>query len=84
MERRFRWTVRQVLSTITETERAAAESKDREHDAAFTSGRLASLRLFFAAVDGAIGAFTQGKPVTPDTLQNVVPFAAPSGGRAKR
>lgn len=85
MERRFRWTVRQVLSTITETERVAAgakERKERSRDAAFTAARLAGLRFFFSAVDSAIGAFTQGKPVDAETLQNVVPLAA--APRARR
>jgi DNA-binding transcriptional regulator GbsR (MarR family) len=81
MERRFRWTVRQVLATIAETERAAEPSgRAREatgrDTAAFVTTRLAGLRAFFAAVDGAIGAFTQGKPVDAESLQNVIPFAA--------
>jgi len=36
---------------------------------------VTALRFFFNAVDGAIGAFTQGKPVDAETLQNVIPFA---------
>src|SRR6266850_6443786 len=76
MERRFRWTVRQVLSTLTETERAAAETptRDRDADPAFLVARLGALRLFFTAVDTVIGTFTQGKPVDAETLQRVVPF----------
>ncbi len=82
MERRFRWTVRQVLATIGETERAAAaapsprgQDAGRREPATFIATRLAALRFFFSAVDGAIGAFTQGKPVDAETLQNVIPFA---------
>jgi DNA-binding transcriptional regulator GbsR (MarR family) len=84
MERRFRWTVRQVLATIAETERASAETEGRGREAAvretaaFTKTRLSALQFFFTAVDGAIGAFTQGKPVDAETLQNVIPFAAPA------
>ena len=93
MERRFRWTVRQVLATLSDTERATAgESGGRHGDAApgkeagrreaaaFVAGRLAGLRIFFTAVDTAIGAFTQGKPVDAETLQNVIPL----GGSAAR
>ena len=80
MERRFRWTVRQVLAAIGESERALAEEKGRSaaqrESAAFVTGRLAGLRFFFTAVDAAISAFTQGKPVTAETLQNVIPFPA--------
>ncbi len=79
MERRFRWTVRQVLATLTETERAASEmpARARDADATFVTTRLGALRLFFTAVDAAIGAFTEGKPVDAETLQRVVPFASP-------
>ncbi len=81
MERRFRWTVRQVLAAITESERVAAEEgrgrgAAQRATAAFVTGRLAGLRLFFTAVDAAISAFTQGKPVTAETLQNVIPLTA--------
>src|SRR6266481_2986706 len=44
MERRFRWTVRQVLAAIAESERAAAETErrgDAARDAAFTAARFA-------------------------------------------
>ena len=39
------------------------------------------LKLFFTAVDAAIGAFTQGKVVDGETLRNVVPLAAPAQKR---
>jgi DNA-binding transcriptional regulator GbsR (MarR family) len=84
MERRFRWTVRQVLAAITETERAAAEPERRgegagaREAAAFVAGRLGGLRLFFSAVDAAIGAFTQGKPVDAESLQRVIPLVPPA------
>jgi len=39
------------------------------------TGRLMGLKLFFTAVDAAIGAFTQGKVVDGETLRNVVPLA---------
>jgi DNA-binding transcriptional regulator GbsR (MarR family) len=89
MERRFRWTVRQVLATIGETERAAAAAPSRSQGArkretaTFITTRLAALRFFFSAVDGAIGAFTQGKPVDAETLQNVIPFAPAQSQRRR-
>ena len=76
MERRFRWNVRQVLAASTEAERAAAE-KGAGRDAAFLTARLAGVRAFFSAIDVGIGAFTQGKPLDPEALRNVVPLVAP-------
>ena len=75
MERRFRWNLRQVVSTAEETQRAADDSygkraSEREQ-AEFVGQRLAALRAFFAAVDVGIGAFTQGKAFTPEALQAV-------------
>ncbi len=88
MERRFRWTVRQVLATIAETERAATEDGGRRdapgsEAAAFITTRVGVLKLYFIAVDGVIGSFTQGKPVDAETLQNVVPLGA-ARGRQRR
>jgi DNA-binding transcriptional regulator GbsR (MarR family) len=72
MERRFRWTVRQVLATLAEAERAL-ESGTRREANAFAATRLAGLRAFFAAIDGAIGAFTEGKPLDPEPLKSLPP-----------
>jgi DNA-binding transcriptional regulator GbsR (MarR family) len=80
MERRFRWTVRQVLATLTEAERAAEHTSRREASA-LAAGRLEGLRAFFTAVDGAIGAFSEGKPLDPAALKNVPP---PAPGRRQR
>jgi DNA-binding transcriptional regulator GbsR (MarR family) len=77
MERRFRWTVRQVLATLTEAERVLAENPARRDQGRFVSGRLAALRAFFAAIDGGLAAFTQGKPLDPEMLQNVVSLVPP-------
>src|SRR5947199_3927603 len=57
MERRYRWKLLQVLSTVAETERALTERRGRKQDAAgrvsgaFMTTRLGALRAFFAAVD---------------------------------
>src|SRR5437870_4545479 len=74
MERRFRWNVRQVLAAAAEAERAAAE-RGREARP-FVAARLGALRAFFAAIDAGIGAFTQGKPLDPEALRNVLPLTA--------
>jgi DNA-binding transcriptional regulator GbsR (MarR family) len=86
MERRFRWNLRQVLATVDETKRAAeppgrAKGTERER-AAFVAARLDALRTFFAAVDFGIGAFAQGKAITPEAMQNVV--ALPMRARTPR
>ena len=86
MERRFRWNLRQALAAAAEAERAleqggrSADAPSRE-TAAFITGRLMGLKVFFTAVDAAIGAFTQGKVVDGETLRNVVPLAAPAHKR---
>lgn len=81
MERRFRWNLRQALAAAAEAERALTEASGRDAPSsetkAFITGRLMGLKLFFTAVDAAIGAFTQGKVVDGETLRNVVPLAAP-------
>jgi DNA-binding transcriptional regulator GbsR (MarR family) len=76
MERRFRWNVRQVLAAAAEAGRAA----EGRH-AALVQGRLAALRAFFSAIDVGIGAFTQGKPLDPEALRNVIPLAPPRSRR---
>ena len=74
MERRFRWTVRQVLAAVGDAERALAENGGRREAQAFATQRLAGLNAFFTALNDGIGAFTQGHPVDPETLKTVVPL----------
>ena len=89
MERRFRWNMRQVLSTVAETGRSlstdtrgagvrAAEKR------AFINERLERMRTFFEVVDASIGAFAAGQAVTPETMQNVIRLAAPMLHRRRR
>ena len=85
MERRFRWTVRQVLASVEEAERMGtdrhgsdkpAEQPDgagSDEAAEFLAARLDGLRTFFSAVDMGLGAFTQGSPFDPETLQDLPP-----------
>jgi DNA-binding transcriptional regulator GbsR (MarR family) len=86
LERRFRWNLRQALAAAAEAERAleqggrATDAPSRE-SAAFINGRLLGLKLFFTAVDVAIGAFTQGKSIDGDALRNVLPLLAPAQKR---
>jgi len=83
MERRFRWNLRQVLATVAETERALAERHGRKQDAAervieaFMTTRLGALRVFFAAVDTGVGAFTQGQSFAPESVKNVLHMVPP-------
>lgn len=85
MERRFRWTVRQVLVTLAEEERASAEDGGHREAGDLVTSRIAALRAFFVAVDTGIGAFTQGKPLDPETIKNVLPLApAPAPARRAR
>jgi DNA-binding transcriptional regulator GbsR (MarR family) len=70
MERRFRWNVRQVLAATAEAERAAEKQP-------FIVARLGKLRAFFAAIDAGVGAFTQGQPLDPEKLKNVLPLLPP-------
>jgi DNA-binding transcriptional regulator GbsR (MarR family) len=80
-ERRFRWTVRQVLAAAGEA-RAAAEagrpatSAAGRARAAEVRERLARLEGFFAVIDAGIGAFVRGEPFPAQKLRNVVPLAA--------
>ena len=77
MERRFRWNLRQVLATVDETMRAVQSTGGKGLDrdqAAFVPARLAALRAFFSAVDLGLGAFAQGKAITPEGLQKAVPL----------
>lgn len=73
MERRFRWTVRQMLTSLVEAERANAEAGGGRDSKEFVASRLAALRAFFTAIDVGIGAFTQGKPLDPELLRNTEP-----------
>jgi DNA-binding transcriptional regulator GbsR (MarR family) len=85
MEHRFRWNLRQVLATITETERAADRGgrggKGTERERTFVAARLAALRAFAGAVDTGIGAFSEGKAFDAETVQNVIPLLAPRAGQ---
>jgi DNA-binding transcriptional regulator GbsR (MarR family) len=82
MERRFRWNIRQVIAACDETERATSEAPRRSRadarERAFVAERLGALRAFGAAVDAGIGAFSQGNPITPETMR-VIPIRAGRG-----
>ncbi len=72
-ERRFRWTVRQVLDVVRETERAGAGRGKGAADA-FRRDRLRALGAFFGLIDAGIGAFVSGKPFPAQKLAQVVPL----------
>jgi DNA-binding transcriptional regulator GbsR (MarR family) len=75
MERRIRWTLRQVVAAVDETKRVAEETPPRgvkeERLDEFRSARLDALRDVFAAWDQGISAFTQGQTFTPETVRHV-------------
>ena len=81
-ERRFRWTVRQVLAAVGDA-RAAAAEESRRGAAAEIEPRLARLEAFFNLIDAGIAAFVRGEPFPAEQLRNVVPLRA-SRSRTKR
>jgi DNA-binding transcriptional regulator GbsR (MarR family) len=84
-ERRFRWTVRQVVSAVKETKADAARAGLTRDKAALLNARLDALASFFSLVDAGIGMFTEGKAFPADQLRNVVPLdRAGRGGRTGR
>jgi DNA-binding transcriptional regulator GbsR (MarR family) len=74
-ERRFRWTVRQVLAAARSAREAAsprsASTEARRRDAEVRA-RLERLEAFFSMIDAGIGAFVQGESFPADKLRNVV------------
>ncbi len=72
-ERRFRWTVRQVLSAVSETEQYGERDPAEQHGA-ILQARLDALRNFFSLIDAGIGSFLQGEPFPAEQLRNVVPL----------
>jgi DNA-binding transcriptional regulator GbsR (MarR family) len=74
-ERRFRWTVRQVLAAVADA-RAAAARESRRGASAGLEERLARLEAFFSLIDAGIGAFVRGEAFHADKLRNVIPLVA--------
>jgi DNA-binding transcriptional regulator GbsR (MarR family) len=74
-ERRFRWTVRQVLAAARSAREAAAprsaSAEARRRDAEVRA-RLERLEAFFSMIDAGIGAFVQGESFPAEKLRNVV------------
>ena len=84
MERRFRWNLRQVLATVTETRRAGdSPGGKKRDDAAFVTGRLAAMQAFFGAVDVGIEAFSRGQAITPSAMQKVSALPLPRPRRPR-
>jgi DNA-binding transcriptional regulator GbsR (MarR family) len=79
-ERRFRWTVRQVLAAAADA-RAAAAAEPRRGQLAGLEERLARLEAFFGLVDAGIAAFVNGEAFPAEKLRNVIPMEA---GRARK
>src|SRR5215472_8516045 len=81
-ERRFRWTVRQVVAAIKETKAAAPRAGLSRDGVAFLNARLDALAAFFSLVDVGIGMFVEGKAFPADQLRNVIPLGL--AGRTTR
>jgi DNA-binding transcriptional regulator GbsR (MarR family) len=73
-ERRFRWTVRQVVAAIKETKAAAPRAGLSRDRVGFLNARLDALAAFFSLVDVGIGMFVEGKAFPADQLRNVIPL----------
>ena len=84
-ERRFRWTVRQVVSAVKETKADAQKTGIARERLAFVNARLDALAAFFSIMDAGIGMFVEGKAFPSDQLRNVIPIAQGKGsGRSSR
>lgn len=75
-ERRFRWTVRQVLAAVDETRSAAGATRGEEGAAgerdARVDERLDALERFFQLVDAGIGAFVRGEAFPAEKLRDSI------------
>jgi DNA-binding transcriptional regulator GbsR (MarR family) len=74
LERRYRFNVRQVLLAVDEARRAKQTAdkpatKGELERVDFIDDRLDGLRGFFLALDASIAAFTQGQPLSSETLK---------------
>jgi DNA-binding transcriptional regulator GbsR (MarR family) len=79
-ERRFRWTVRQVLAAVADT-RATAAGESRRTPPGELEARLARLEAFFGLIDAGIAAFVRGEAFPAEQLRNVIPLEA---GRTRK
>ena len=82
IERRHRFTVRQVLAAVDESTRAGeTDARPRtaaeREETAFRAKRLEALRSFMALLDVGIAAFTKGQPLSPDALRKSPLHAVP-------
>ena len=73
-ERRFRWTVRQVLAAASDA-RTAAKEESRRGVPAEVEQRLARLEAFFGLIDAGIAAFVRGEAFPAEQLRNVIPMS---------
>jgi DNA-binding transcriptional regulator GbsR (MarR family) len=79
-ERRFRWTVRQVVAAVDDAAAVAEETRAPARDRAARARqaeiqeRLRRLGAFFRLLDAGIGAFLRGEPFPAEQLRNVVPL----------
>ena len=77
-ERRFRWTVRQVLAVVDDTQEGVGGARGPQ--ARFVKSRLDDMGGFFRVIDTGIGMFLQGQAFPAHQLRNVVPLRRRRGG----
>ena len=84
-ERRFRWTVRQVVSAVDDAS-AVAQGRGRvgRTRQSETDDRLQRLGAFFRLLDAGIEAFLRGESFPAQKLQNVVPPKKTLGSGTRR
>jgi DNA-binding transcriptional regulator GbsR (MarR family) len=73
MERRFRWNMRQVLTTIDETRRIDEPLPDEQ--AAFLKRRLDALETFFRIMDATAAMLAPGSAFPPSLVSGAAPAA---------
>lgn len=88
LERRFRWNLLQVLTTVDATRRTGDESavdpSATESDAKFVAERLDALSNFARAVEGGMGGFAQGRTWEPDAVREVANATPITSARSKK
>lgn len=89
-ERRFCWTVRQVVSAVDDASAAAEQDGRARGDRAARAhqserdDRLRRLGAFFRLLDAGIGAFIRGESFPAERLQNVVALKTRRGSGGQR
>ena len=85
MDRRFRFNLRQVLATVEETQRAAADRSDPDRATAqVIENRLQALHLFFTVLEASTAAFARGESFDSKQFEALFGFGKPAGSSRTR